>query len=202
MFGILGALAAFFISNRSQMGRLGRHTLTGLLALAAINLAVGFIIPNIDNFAHIGGFAGGILLGMAYSPRYRPVYDLLGRPLRLRDANSLFLRVSVLPLAVAVLVSGVFIGNRIVGDTPITYIREAEKRQEEGEFGLALNLVGEALDLQPRYGPAYLRRALIMAELGNVDYAMQDLGQAIRLGLSDSDRSRAMGLLLELRANP
>lgn len=198
VFGILGALVAFFLSNRNLLGEMGRHTLTGLLALAAINLVVGFVMPGIDNFAHMGGFAGGFLLGMAYSPKYRQVYDLMGWPERLRDANSMFRRLWVLPVAVVILVAGVLIGNRMVGDTPITYLREAEAHQEQGEFGIALNLVDEAIDLQPNYGPAYLRRALIMAELGNVDHAMDDLGRAIRLGLSDSDRARALSLLMQL----
>ena len=66
---------------------------------------------------------------------------------------------------------------------------------------MPLVLVEDAIDLQPNYGPAYLRRALIMADLGNVERAMDDLGRAVRLGLSDSDRSRALNLLLELRAN-
>ena len=201
VFGILGALVAFFLSNRNLLGKMGRQTLIGLLLLASVNLAVGFIMPGIDNFAHIGGFAGGLLLGMAYSPRYRPVYDLMGWPQRLRDANPMFRRLWVLPVAVAILVSGVFIGNRMVGETPITYLKDAQNHHEQGEFGLALVLVEEAIDLQPNYGPAYLRRALIMADLGNVERAMDDLGRAVRLGLPDSDRSQALNLLLELRAN-
>ena len=200
VFGILGALAAFFLSNRNLLGKTGRQTLVGLLLLAAVNLAVGFIMPGIDNFAHIGGFVGGLLLGMAYSPRYRTVYNLMGWPERLQDTNPMFRRIWVLPVAVAILVGGVFIGNRIVGETPITYLKDAEKHHEQGEFRLALVLVEDAIDLQPNYGPAYLRRALIMADLGNVERAMDDLGRAVRLGLSDSDRSRAINLLRELRA--
>ena len=201
VFGILGALVAFFLSNRGLLGKMGRQTMTGLLALAAINLAVGFIMPGIDNFAHMGGFAGGLLLGIAYSPRYRPVYDLMGWPERLRDANPMFRRLWVLPVAVAILISGIFIGNLIVGDTPISYVKEAERHHEQGELRLALSLVDEAISIQPYYGPAYLWRALIMADLGNVERAMDDLGRAVRFGLSDSDRARALELLLELRAN-
>ena len=106
VFGILGALTAFFLSNRNLLGEMGRQTLVGLLLLAAVNLVVGFIMPGIDNFAHIGGFTGGLLLGMAYSPRYRPVYDLMGWPERLQDANPMFRRLWVLPVAVAILVGG------------------------------------------------------------------------------------------------
>ncbi len=201
VFGILGALVAFFLSNRNLLGQMGRQTLTGLLVLAAINLAVGFVMPSIDNFAHMGGFAGGFLLGFAYSPNYRETYSFAGWPEGLRDTNSMYRRLWVLPVAVIILVAGVIVGDFLVGDTPITYIRQAVEHHESGEFGLALNSVEQALNIQPNYGPAYLRRALIMTDMGNIDRAMDDLGRSVRLGLSDSDRSRAINLLLELRAS-
>ena len=201
VFGILGALVAYFLSNRGLLGKMGRQTLIGLLALAAINLAVGFVMPNIDNFAHIGGFAGGFLLGMAFSPKYRVIYSLAGWPEGLRDMNPVFRRLWVLPVAVVVLMAGVIIGNSLVGDTPLSFLKDAQEYHDQGDFGLALNAVELALEIQPYYGPAYLRRALIMTEIGNFDHAVDDLGRAVRLGLSQSDRSRALELLLELRAN-
>ena len=201
VFGILGALVAFFLSHRNMLGEMGRQTLTGLVVLAAINLVVGFVMPGIDNFAHMGGFVCGFLLGMVYSPNYRQVYNFLGWPERIEDTNSIYRRLWTLPVVAVSLVAGVFMGNLIVGDTPITYIRQAEEYQEQGEFGLALNSVDKAIEIQPNYGPAYLRRALIMTELGNLDYAMADLGRAVRFGLSNSDRSRALSLLIELRSN-
>ena len=201
VFGILGALVAFFLSNRGLLGEMGRQTLVGLLALAAINLAVGFVMPSIDNFAHIGGFAGGFLLGMAFSPKYRINYSFVGWPESLQDMNSMSRRLWVLPVAVITLTAGVLLGNALVGDTPITFLRHAEEHHEQGEFGLALNSVERALEIQPYYGPAYLRRALILTDMGSTDRAMEDLGRAVRLGLSDSDRSRALNLLLDLRAN-
>lgn len=36
--------------------------------IVAINLAVG-ILPHVDNFAHIGGFLTGFLLGFVLLPR-------------------------------------------------------------------------------------------------------------------------------------
>ena len=41
-----------------------------LLVMIAINLAVG-ILPHVDNFAHIGGFISGFLLGFVLLIRPR-----------------------------------------------------------------------------------------------------------------------------------
>lgn len=39
-----------------------------LIVMILINLAIG-ILPHVDNFAHIGGFLTGILLGFILLPR-------------------------------------------------------------------------------------------------------------------------------------
>lgn len=39
--------------------------LVTLVVIIAINLAVG-ILPHVDNFAHIGGFLSGFLLGFVF----------------------------------------------------------------------------------------------------------------------------------------
>ena len=39
-----------------------------LLFIIAINLAIG-ILPHVDNFAHVGGFLSGFLLGFVLLPR-------------------------------------------------------------------------------------------------------------------------------------
>jgi len=61
IFGMLGALVAFFFRRRRAIGG---APLQNLLFIVAINLFLATRIPNIDNLAHIGGFVGG-LVGMA-----------------------------------------------------------------------------------------------------------------------------------------
>ena len=71
VFGLLGGLVAFYTVHRDRFGEIGRQSLTGLLVIVAINVALGFVVPGIDNFAHIGGFVAGMLVGLAYAPIYR-----------------------------------------------------------------------------------------------------------------------------------
>jgi membrane associated rhomboid family serine protease len=62
---VFGLLGAFFVVNR----RLGRDS-GGLIVLLVINLAYGFLVPNIDWRAHLGGLVTGALCAavIAYAP--------------------------------------------------------------------------------------------------------------------------------------
>ncbi|XP_010278573.1 PREDICTED: RHOMBOID-like protein 2 [Nelumbo nucifera] len=61
LFGLLGAMLSELITNWSIYTNKAAALLT-LVVIVAINLAVG-ILPHVDNFAHIGGFLTGFLLG-------------------------------------------------------------------------------------------------------------------------------------------
>ena len=65
---IFGLFAAWFVVSR----RLGRDV-RQLWVLLAINVVLGFVVPNVDWRAHLGGFlAGGALtLALVYAPRSR-----------------------------------------------------------------------------------------------------------------------------------
>jgi membrane associated rhomboid family serine protease len=67
---VFGLLGAFFVVNR----RLGRDS-SQLIVLLVINLAYGFLAPNIDWRAHLGGLVTGALCAaaIAYAPQRRRV---------------------------------------------------------------------------------------------------------------------------------
>ena len=56
IFGILGALVAFFVMHREMLGDFGRQSLTGPLVLAGINLVTGFLMLGVANFPLTGWF--------------------------------------------------------------------------------------------------------------------------------------------------
>lgn len=61
IFGLLGALLYFGYHYRLYLGNI----ITGqILPVIIINLFIGFMLPGIDNFGHIGGLIGGILSAM------------------------------------------------------------------------------------------------------------------------------------------
>ncbi len=70
IFGLVGALIAFYIVARRVLGGIARQQLGSLIFITLINLALGFTSPYIDNNAHIGGLLTGALLGWLLAPRF------------------------------------------------------------------------------------------------------------------------------------
>ncbi|KAL6977669.1 RHOMBOID-like protein 3 [Sarracenia purpurea var. burkii] len=61
LFGLLGAMLSELLTNWTIYSNKAAAFLT-LVIIVVINLGVG-ILPHVDNFAHIGGFLAGFLLG-------------------------------------------------------------------------------------------------------------------------------------------
>ena len=108
IFGLIGALVAFFIRNRKHFGDIWRRRLNNYLVLAALNLYIGFSVPGIDNLGHIGGFAGGLTLGWLLCPFY--AVEVEADQPRVVDRNSLRAEWMGLALFVVLLVVGVIAG--------------------------------------------------------------------------------------------
>jgi membrane associated rhomboid family serine protease len=61
VFGLLGVWLAYNLRRRSLS--MARANVQWALMLIAINLAIGFAIPGIDNVAHLGGLVAGVAAG-------------------------------------------------------------------------------------------------------------------------------------------
>ena len=74
---IFGCFAAMFM-----LGREYRVNTQEIVAVVGINLLIGFIVPNVDWHAHLGGLAAGAVLGWALLPT-RPRLLTLATPVLL-----------------------------------------------------------------------------------------------------------------------
>ena len=68
IFGLFGLLFVAQRIHHPVLDRGSRAFLGQLGGLLAINLVFGFIVPGIDNFAHIGGLIAGAWLGVLFAP--------------------------------------------------------------------------------------------------------------------------------------
>lgn len=93
VFGVMGGLLGFALSRRHSVPvHVYKSLLRSGLLFACVNIGLGFVIPMIDNAAHIGGLAVGVICGV-----------VLSRDLPPAPQPSLAQRVVVLAACVGVL---------------------------------------------------------------------------------------------------
>lgn len=68
IFGLLGSMLYFGYHYRVY---LGNAVQSRIIPVILINLVIGFTLAGIDQFAHIGGLIGGILISMAVGVKYK-----------------------------------------------------------------------------------------------------------------------------------
>ena len=68
IFGLFGSLLYFGYHYRVYLGSVIKSQLIPLILL---NLSLGFILPGIDNAAHIGGLIGGVLISSCLGVKYK-----------------------------------------------------------------------------------------------------------------------------------
>ncbi|MDP8946953.1 MAG: rhomboid family intramembrane serine protease [Actinomycetota bacterium] len=66
IFGLLGGVLGYSLGRGTFSWQ--NPLIRQLLILLALNLYLGFSIPNISNTAHLGGLAGGVVFGWLVAP--------------------------------------------------------------------------------------------------------------------------------------
>ncbi len=203
IFGVLGALAAYFLAHRDLLGDWGRRNFMSLAVVAVINLAIGALWPGIDNWAHLGGLIGGFLAGIALAPRYRYETDPtpFGNQRRITGKAPLGVRWLTIPAFAAAIAAMVwFGGTQLTGAEQAKLLAiQAERLHLDGDATAALDHIDRALDLAPRSPDAHFARAKIYAALGATDLAIEDIALALQYGLAGEQGREAISLLVTLR---
>ena len=70
VFGIIGSLIVFFFRQREKVTG-ANLKFKSMYTLVIINLILGFLLPKIDNSAHIGGLITGLISAWFISPEYK-----------------------------------------------------------------------------------------------------------------------------------
>lgn len=69
IFGLLGAVLVFAVKMKNFVGK---EFMVNILSVIVVNLFIGFSIANVDNFGHMGGLVGGIIISFFLFKPYRP----------------------------------------------------------------------------------------------------------------------------------
>ena len=198
IFGIVGALAAFFLLQRKTFGKHAQNNLIAVAIIVAINIFIGLSIPGIDNWAHAGGLVAGFVLGLALSPQYRTARTVLGRPVIINTTGSIVLKWWVVPAALLILALGVTLAGRRMPENAFTHYFSAERYYSQGNYDRALDELALSIGSDMTPPEAHLLRGKIHVEAGNYQLARRDLTVALRSGDPDV-RARA---LESIRAMP
>ena len=87
--GLIGAILAYGHRSGSSMAR--SYAMTNVMML----VVMGFLIPGIDNYAHVGGFGGGYLVARVLDPLKPERIDHLAIAVGLLAASMLSVVASV-----------------------------------------------------------------------------------------------------------
>lgn len=206
IFGLFGGLLYFGVVHRSLFFRTMGSNVLGLIA---INLVFGFVVPIVDNSAHIGGLIGGFLASaFVHLPKHKPL---------IRQLMAFLILVIMIG---SVLAYGFFYSDQ--AKDPIVVGQVAQELIEKDEIDEANSiltaLVQEQTDSPPEvyfllsyteiklgnlekavthleyvvqekseFHEAFYNLALVYFELGDYDKARSSIEKAIQLQPNDED---------------
>lgn len=163
LFGCFGALLYFGLKQPALFYRtLGRN----IIFLLGFNLVLGFIVPGIDNGAHIGGLIGGflaaVLVRMPKEEKRTPGYW------------SLLSGIGIALLAASLL----WFGQEQSSDSAELAVLEANRLFEEGQYEEAEPIIEDGLEIDADQPELLFMKAYLNIQRGNVEDAKTLLEQA------------------------
>jgi membrane associated rhomboid family serine protease/tetratricopeptide (TPR) repeat protein len=198
LFGLLGALFAFFLAHRRIMpSAVSRPMFASLLFTIGINVVLGLSIQFIDNAAHLGGLATGFLAGLCLNRELVPAGPGSPAMFVAKPSRKPLLRATL--LAFAILAAAALIPVRVGSDPRIsesTWLREAREAMEEKNYAEAEEICTHAIASNPDLAKAHELKAWCRSELHDPDGAMIEADRALEL---DGDLVNAHYLRWQLR---
>ncbi len=185
IFGIIGALAAFFLVHRERLGAWGSRRLANIGMVIVLNLVWGFSQPGrIDNLAHVGGLLAGLALGWALAPRY----ELDRVRMQVLDRNTLRRYWPALGLAVLLLLGGTALVTPIHRDSPGSHLFRGQQAIDAGKWEEAVAELEQAIAQDPSVADAvvYFHLGLAHNYLDHPEQAAEAYETALALDPASS----------------
>jgi membrane associated rhomboid family serine protease/tetratricopeptide (TPR) repeat protein len=183
LFGLLGALLAFFLAHRRIMpNAISRPMILNLLVTIGINVVFGLSVAFIDNGAHFGGLATGFAAGLCLNRELVPGGPgspamFVAKPSRKPLARSIL-------LGLVILAAAAFIPARVRSDPRVSVVLllgEASESIEAGDYTAAEAACDRAIASNPESAEAHYLRARCRNQLNDVEGAVSDLDRALDL---------------------
>ena len=196
IFGIAGAMLVTGYIHRDVIPpRWGRAFGRGMIPFIALNLAIGYSVHGIDNWGHLGGLAGGVLLASIIAPprQDHPHGEIVERPSQAMVA---------LPLAVVILAMAAMANHYRITQAVDGLLEEGERFEAAQQYDRELQSFQQALRLAPREERPHEEMGGYYLAQEKYDLAMQEFQEAIRLTEGDDARPRLeLGLAYQLKGD-
>jgi rhomboid protease GluP len=175
IFGIAGAMLTTGLLHRYAVPpRWGRAFGRGILPFIILNLVLGFIIPGIDYWGHIGGLVCGLALPVLFAP---PGLDRIpGAPEEPPSQAAVAIPVLVVALAMAATAN-----NYVTSRAVLRLLAESQQLRAQNQADKALALSKEAGRRAPRDERPLLQLGSLYLQRGQIDEALEAYREAARL---------------------
>ncbi len=186
IFGLFGALLYFgYIYPDLFFRTLGRDVLT----IIGINLVFGIVVPNIDNFAHIGGLIGGFI-----------VASIVHLPKQKNKKWAISLLSSLLIIGILFITWWGIEEREVVGN-PIAINIRGEDALDNGEIEEAQRIFAHLVKYYPNYVPYHIDFAETALQIGNTTLARQQYKLVIALEPNNSQAYYKLALIAHFEKN-
>lgn len=174
IMGMAGAmLAVGFLHREAVPWRLRRIFGGGIIPLILINLVLGYSIPGIDNWGHIGGLFTGMLVSGLMAP---PKLDWESSPELARARSSQVL--VAIPVTVVVLAAGWALESHRLSASTLSLLEASSQLRAAGQFDKAIQRAEDASRLSPKDERPHEVVASLLLHQGRVDEAIAQYQQA------------------------
>jgi len=170
IFGLVGALAAFYWRQREAFGDVSQRRFANMIVIIGLNVLIGFTTPGIDNFAHLGGLVAGLALGWQLCPRYEMAQQPDGSR-SVVDDNGLRRQWWAVLLAIALLVWCAFLFINQQADSSDVHVFLGHQALQHGRLIPARAEFQAAVERAPDSAHAYFG-------LGHACYDLHDYESA------------------------
>jgi len=175
IFGIAGAMLTTGLLHRQAVPpRWGRAFGRGILPFIALNLILGFSVPGIDNWGHIGGLVAGFVLPILLAP---PGRDRV--PAEYGETPSQ--AAVAIPVLVVALAMAATANNYWTSRTVVRLLAEGIRLRELHQPDKALERFQEAARRAPRDERPLLQLGSLYLQRGQLDEAVHAYREALRL---------------------
>lgn len=176
IFGLFGVLLAFSFRYRKSVPQFFSQSIgKGMLLTVGINLVIGYMIPEVDNSAHVGGLLAGVLLAMLV-PFEKPG-EVPPREFKIMEGG-----LAVLVAACFFMVASNYNGPGLSLSNVLRGFQRGGSSSSTGDFVYALNQAQQAFESSDS--------VLASDNTAGLSAAREDLGKAIDLLQSAPSMSR------------